>query len=398
MAAFLSLLLVSLLVSCVMGQPGVQYCLASSVFVDNSRANFTLRHVSLVTRHGDRSPVYALPIPGDSVEWNCTLNLQVADGSAPSLRAPLRVFQKRYVAGRNLLPGNCMLGQLTERGALQHRELGRAFRSLYVDALGLLSPRAPVWSEMRLRSTDIERTLLSAYNFMEGLYIAVRPEAVVLETMDNDSDNASPNTVLCPALGRLYQQIEQSANFTAYYNASLAPLAAKWGRQWDMKLSLRDMQMLNDIGRARLCHNLPLPPQMELSDARTLFLGVRYLDNMYAQPFDARKFGSGSFLQDLLVSLLAPERFHLFSAHDDTCRALLFALFVGENDDSLWPAYASHIALERWDNDVSGDQYVVMQYNGQAIQMLAPCKDVYCSIADFAALVKSYAVTPEECQ
>jgi hypothetical protein len=69
------------------------------------------------------------------------------------------------------------------------------------------------------------------------------------------------------------------------------------------------------------------------------------------QPLLSRQLASGSFLQDLLAALLSDSRrFSLFSAHDDTVRALLFALFVGETQRSDWPAYASHIALERWTN------------------------------------------------
>ncbi len=188
----------------------------------------------------------------------------------------------------------------------------------------------------------MERTLLSAYNFLQGLYPATDPHAVEIFTIDNDVDNGWPNTVMCPALTRVYEQVKQSDNFTSFYNQNIAPLAVQWGSAWGMKLKVDDMRGLNDILRARFCHSLALPPSVQLADAQKLMLGVRVLDNMLAQPFASRKFGSGSFLADLLAALNSSARFSLFSAHDDTCRALLFSLYLGENDFSVWPACKSH--------------------------------------------------------
>jgi hypothetical protein len=367
----------------------------------------------LVTRHGDRVPVDHLYIPGDTLEWNCTLNQQYAEASDPTFSVPKRVFQKTYIRGREILPGNCLLGQLTERGAQQHRDLGRSFRSIYVQKLGFLSPTHAKWNEMYVRSTDIERTLLSAYNFLQGLYPATDPHAVQVFTMDNDLDNGWPNTVLCPALQRVQYQIQNATNFTTFYEQNLAPLAARWGSAWGLSLTLDDMRTLNDILRSRVCHGLPLLPGVELPDAQKLFLGTRVLDNMVSQPFLARKFGSGSFLADLFAALVSKARFSLFSAHDDTCRSLLFALYAGETDVSgllvrilcyfcsvsqLLSLDASHVTLELWREDSSGNQFVALQYNGQALQMLSPCSDLFCRLQDFTALVNSYAVTAAECQ
>ncbi len=378
-------------------QPGVQYCHANSSFVDNSHSGFTLHRLVLVTRHGDRVPVNAFPVvPGDSVVWNCSLKLQVADDVSDSGPAP-RVLRKRYMRGRNLLLGNCEMGQLTDRGAQEHQELGTNLRSLYVKSLGFLPSRAD-WNDMHLRSTDFQRTLLSAFNLLQGLYPAdEKPLALNIDTADQASDNAWPNTISCPALQQVFTKVQQSATYNDYYSNTLLPLAKKWGAAWNMTLAVTDMQNLNDIMRARYCHNYPLFPNVTLADARVLFEGVRVLDNMVTAPFAARKFGSGSFLADLYEAMtVRRERFSLFSAHDDTCRSLLFSLVLGETPFTAWPGYASHIALEVW-HDSADDAFVVMQYNGATVQMLPPCKSTFCALGDFERLVQSYAVAPGEC-
>jgi hypothetical protein len=61
---------------------------------------------------------------------------------------------------RNILPGNCMLGQLTSKGRDQHFDLGKQYRKLYVDTYKLLPPSinpGDIW----VRSTDIPRTVQS---------------------------------------------------------------------------------------------------------------------------------------------------------------------------------------------------------------------------------------------
>jgi hypothetical protein len=210
----------------------VQYCNANKTFVNNKLSDLDITHVILVTRHGDRSPVYFLRIPGDFVQLrrrergsfllsNQSFPFQVELYSQHASERRSRCSHKPEASssetvhvglffcffccskiiiidnnrpGRNLLPGNCLLGQLTEVGAQQHRELGRNFRLLYVQQLGFLSPGKPHWEEMFLRTTDVERTILSAYNFLEGVWTASNLEAVQINTIDYRADNAFPNT------------------------------------------------------------------------------------------------------------------------------------------------------------------------------------------------------------
>ena len=301
----------------------------------------------VVTRHGDRTPVYTYDIPNDSVEWNCTLNLQVSDSSSVQPAVPTRIFQKQYMRGRELLAGNCMLGQLTERGATQHQGVGAHMKALYIDKLGFLSPSLDA-SELSLRSTDVERTLLSAYNLIRGMYPDSGEQVLPIMTIDDALDNGSPNTGLCPALKTVYAAARNSSAYQKFYQENLGPLAIKYGALWNRSLTGLDFNALNDISRARFCHGYEAPTDWTMDDLATLWHAQCVLDNMEVESFDAQRFGSGSYMQDILASFNEPQKFQLFSAHDSTLRSLLYAMIEEPGDTLSWPAYASHFTMEAW--------------------------------------------------
>lgn len=48
-------------------------------------------------------------------------------------------------------------------------------------------------------------------------------------------------------------------------------MLARWGAKWGRTLDLDDLNRLNDILRARLCHGLAFPPGVQLADAEIVF-------------------------------------------------------------------------------------------------------------------------------
>ena len=173
-----------------------------------------------MTRHGDRTPVHALPHFLENAVWNCTDSfLDVEESDRLKLR-------KRYFPGRQALKGNCMLGQLTSRGEGQLRTLGKNFRALYIEKLNLLSHVTLDPSEAVLRSTDVDRTIKSAYHFLTGLYPGLN-EVVDLDVIERPRDNAFPNRFFCPYLGASIDSLKQQPNFTDYMHVHLEPLRRK---------------------------------------------------------------------------------------------------------------------------------------------------------------------------
>ena len=138
----------------------------------------TFCQVHLVWRHGDRTPIS--PYPND----------------------PYKDYQ---------WPGG--LGQLTKRGMRRHLELGRWLRQRYTDWLSPTYDRA----EVVIRSTDVDRTLMSALSNLAGLFppqgeqvwdeeLAWQP--IPVHTVPQDEDYLLSSHAHCPRFEELQKEIE----------------------------------------------------------------------------------------------------------------------------------------------------------------------------------------------
>lgn len=182
-------------------------------------------------------------------------------------QVPKRAWRKQYLPNVETLPGNCMAGQLTVQGSLQHRALGQNLRALYVDALAVLPPSLdPTGTRMVFRSTDIPRTIQSAWNLVEGAW----PNSsglYSLMTMDLGQENMSGgNLVACPALQDALSARRRSGTaYANYTDPKVAPFIKKYSALYNMTLDYQGLDAMNDLLRARVCHGFPFPLQM--SDA-----------------------------------------------------------------------------------------------------------------------------------
>ncbi len=401
MGVFVFVLVIGVLAASGLSQEYKHYCFANASFAltDTIPTGLTLQRVVLMTRHGDRTPVNVLPLWLENVVWNCSLDLLAGQANASDSTTPARLWRKQYVRGKEVLPGsNCLFGQLTQHGAEQHRVVGASFRSRYVPSF--LPPTIDP-SLMYLRSTDLQRTILSAYNFMEGLYpgAAGGPNLLTLNMVDADRDSAAlPNEQLCPRLKQLYAEVYNSSDYVDYFQAKLGALAAKYGGLWNVSVTPLFMSHLNDVLRSRLCHDMALPPGMSLEDAEQIVLVSNVLGYMAQSWPEVQRLATFPFLSEWLdalqgVGVTAPAKFVYYSAHDSTIRLFLLTLHAS---DGRWPPLASHVVTELY-ADAQGNQFVQMQYDGEVVKMLPPCKDYLCPLADFVSLVNSNSIDPSTC-
>jgi len=101
------------------------------LIINSSYANKELIYAAEIFRHGDRTPIHDNLIP--HYDW--------PEG----------------------------LGQLTPLGMKQHYELGKNLRELYVTKYHLI-PEKYNKKYIYIRSDDVDRTLMSAFSFLQGLY------------------------------------------------------------------------------------------------------------------------------------------------------------------------------------------------------------------------------------
>lgn len=147
--------------------------------------------------------------------------------------------------------------------------------------------------------------------------------------------------------------------------------------------------------RSRLCANLSLPDMMSIEDALSMIEAVSALTNMQYSPLSVIQLSISGFLVDLKeVFDRSDVQFALFAVHDATVRSLLLAV---QDFDGLWPAFASHLILERYQNNSDGSEVVTLSFDGVLLQMSQPCTSFYCKVEEFYDLLAQFVIPFNKC-
>lgn len=322
-------------------------------------------------RHGDRSPLYQFP----------------AD-ALPASKWPEGI------------------GELTSVGQRAHYDLGTRLRARYVES-GFLSyswkPR-----EVYVRSTTIDRTLMSAASQMAGMFPAGtarvadvgvefgadppaenttglpgRWQVVPIHTVPLRQDDMLIAGGACPRHVQLMETKRQSsawAALTAEKEKLFAAVAGIMGVR-NEQLTLHSMSEVNDVWTCYEAHNVPLPKGVTKEMRRDVKALADWLLLFGNEGKEVRRLRSGLLLNDIKRRMLLAKRknegrlddaaaaqvkkFVLYSAHDTTVAAALSALNIqfGTN-----PPYNSTVIFELWHDKKarkSEAKYLVrVEYNG----------------------------------
>lgn len=140
-----------------------------------NRQRFYLEMVQVLIRHGDRTPAMFIPnMDNGNYDYDCTFRTKNHDHkqmfeeyTEATRRVTTREFQKGSASFHNLLPSGqtCHIGQLTQRGFLQHFALGKRLRTAYSSLINTDIKS----SNLHVRSTRRTRCLQSAAAFLNGL-------------------------------------------------------------------------------------------------------------------------------------------------------------------------------------------------------------------------------------
>jgi len=367
----------------------------------------------VLSRHGDRSPLYAIPneFKDERIVWNCTLATPVrALTSDKTLTSGSGIYYlyENYGTGifgrQEVWNGNCQTGQLTKLGGEMCTRMGAGLRNVYVDKYQLLPDTlTPETANLvHLRTTDFARTRESLASVMEGLYPTDKRAGVYLPVtiIPVSTDYLHPNAGCCVRLGQLVtNNTINNPEWMSRFNSvktiidKINVIAGTRGSSiFDDNYTVDGWA---DVLHSRECHNLPFP----CNEDRSVCVTQEMADAIYPvndwescnqyMGDETSKLAAGPFFVDINDAFTAmattgkgPKYIH-YSAHDSTVAMVLAALKF----DGGFPPYASTVRFELW--QTGDNQYAVqMVYNNQVIRP-PDCSNAMCPFNEFQAMVNS---------
>lgn len=285
-------------------------------------------------------------------------------------------------------------GQLVNAGKMRHLMLGKWLRQRYSSLLKDTYSN----NEIYVRSTDVDRTLMSAEANLAGLYpptgadvwdTAITWQPIPVHTVTEELDSVLAAKKRCPAFDHALKVYRQSEPYHSY-NASLEQLyryvTEKTGRRYD---SMSSVQNLYSALLIEELNNFTLPewtktvyPEPLKSISATTF-AVKTNTTQLA------RLKMGPLVKEMLhrfrakaKGTLKPNRsVWIYSAHDVTVASLLNALRVFELHN---PPFAACIMLElRQPADSEQQPYVEIFYKNttaEPFQLAFPGCGVQCPL------------------
>jgi hypothetical protein len=371
------------------------------------------------TRHGDRSTLTKdcfanLPEFRDRKWVECPKNT-LASHTGLSERnpyAPLYVFPIHPYPGKQILNGNCHLGQLTQRGLLMSYNNG--FRvGKYLDQQYSAIGHEFNPTDIKMRSTDVHRTRETAEGFVTGLLDNMKGKQADLQKqlpplffVDSEVDAQKLNNNVCnttPYINKVYS----SPAWIDYQNRVWYPLL-KQVREV-LQQPNADLNDVFDCIKPYHCHGLKSPQDLaplhnQIEEAVTEYWRYGY----FFDHKESSQLFSGYLLLELsaLFSESATKSansiptVNFWSGHDfgpisNLAAALTFP-------DFLWPPYSAMINIEFYRSEgVRDNAFVRFLYLGQVV---VPdfCKDAIvvnelCPTDIVLEFIKSLLPTAQQC-
>lgn len=352
---------------------------------------FRLEMVHVLIRHGDRSPAMDIAnMDHKNYDYDCTFKTADRDHKQmfeefkqTSMYFKLREFVKGVRTSQSLIPSGkkCEIGQLTQRGFLQHFEIGKHMREVYHDFLG----DDITGGNLLLRSTERTRCIQSAAAFLFGLLTkdTIMREGIAINLTSDiwlrEDDHGVPYK--CPSFYQRWAEYKQRQEYITGA-AEMEPFMQKYSQiLGTSRSSITTVIFLTDAILTRYCYKHPLPcgpggcvTQEMAAD------GINFASWAFAENFTAiADVATHPMLIQMAKRMIDKSRdktklkFILYSAHDSTVTPLL--LNLGVHDRNKWTPYATRVVIELWrdtTSSVSSEDSIESLYfrvlvNGKAV-------------------------------
>ena len=267
-------------------------------------------------------------------------------------------------------------GKLTDKGIQQEYALGQRAKKQYVDKYKLLDQKYDVHTTYA-RSTDLDRTLMSANAFLIGMYTnnkKIQPYAIHTVSIKSD-------TLL---LG--YEANREQVHAMALKNPEIAKYVKTlesqlktWSGLLGMKISsLDDMISTSDILYIRKQLKRPLPKKLLERDIEALHVIRNKVASLIFKPRNIGFLTTKDLINDIknnienVISKNSSRKFVLYSAHDVTILGFLSLLGVPLDFN---PPYASHVSVMVFENGQENKKYRIEFLYNQKVLNIPDCQN-----------------------
>jgi hypothetical protein len=366
--------------------------------------NLTLRQVFVFARHGDRfisEESFCLDPEHESLH-----QCRSVQGYAPSQRKFIGEYLNKLQSEEEEYE-SCTVGQLTVRGFNQHVRNGIVLRNSYIQRIKLLSSHLD-HSEVYVRSTDYSRTISSAQGMLMGMFesesIWMHSDHLLdIQVEPRGAGIIAPNPNLYPALLSYYsaEVLHELAIERPEIKQSLEELEQKL----NMKFGLHNVTKIFDCLNVNKCHDRSISVDQDLILKLANELAPKKYELILNNPdrFQHGKISCGPLLSAVRREIMKnvdpatftgePRKFYIILGHDT---GPMMPLLVGLGIwDGQWPAYASRIILEIYEDSNDKTFYFRIMYN-EVEQIIAECSDTLCKWSDFSQLLEQLIPNDQE--
>eukprot|EP01084_Bolivina_argentea_P276157 471153_1 len=366
-----------------------------------SNTAFNLLQSHFLVRHGTRTQCFNYPCWKQPYsEWNCLQN----DIETIRLKndVPYK-FELHSINSTQVIPGNCMIGQLLPTGYQQMFEQGTQLIKRYSDYYKLIpnilnnSTVKHIIKQIKLRSDNVDRVQESVMALFDGMYHNSDIKTLVSDIKiplffedPNYEITTMTNSFVCPILNEIY---DDRINSEMYVNVS-GNIMNELNQTSMCLLDNDEASYVNlfDCGTSYLCYNAPAPfnvTQEIYDDAQALYTWRFYYQGVYPDYVTATKYHIGPLLKLIYMrfkymiehiegnknNVPFVSKLYVYGGHDTGPIAPLLSAFEYDLTEK-WIAYAANIAFELFQKKDDLSYWVLISYNGN-ILLLPRCENVY---------------------
>jgi len=283
------------------------------------------------------------------------------------------------------------LGELTAQGKDQEIKLGKALRKQYVYHDHLL-PKLYQPSTVYVGSTPVRRTIMSADEFLIGLYPlntrAKEDHPIPIHVFSNQEEKL----LMAKPSKSLFSRVKDYLAYKWAWKKESKRLHGKlalWREQTGLPLNnFKQLDLLADELYIRQLHHIPLPQGMSSQDAHEIMsLGESNIIRKFKSKEASYPMGQ-AFLNMInhYLTLAAEQKttlkYVLLSGHDSSIMSVMTRL---QSPLEHIPPYASHLNFSLFKN---GSEYTVkVSYNSQPVT-LPGCERYRCRLSQWNSVVR----------